>query len=466
MATDCSPTTLTFQRHRSRRVEADFDGGMITTHGGALLLREVEMRRSILARLAGCFTDGRDPGMIEFSKEELVAQRVYGLALGYEDVDDHDSLRHDSLLAMLVGRADVTGKERRHASDRGVPLASSSTLHRLEHSADGTTKTRRHYKFSYDPAAMDRLLVDLFIESYDAPPEEVVLDLDATDDPVHGKQEGRFFHGYYGHYCYLPLYIFCGDFPLCARLRRANIDACDGCIEELDAIIEQLREHWPKTRIVIRGDSGFARETILAWCEEMGLDYVIGMARNSRLEGMLEADFEELRRTGERKTFRDLDYRTVNTWSRSRRVVGKAEILGDKDNPRFVVTSLSADEVDAESLYCDRYCARGDMENRIKEQQLDLFADRTSTSLMGANQLRLYFSTFAYVLLSELRRLGLAGTDLARAYVGTIRNRLLRVGARVYVSVRRVLCRFTSAFVDKDTFRAAWAALRAPPTTA
>lgn len=466
MGTECTSTKLTFQRLRHRRVEADFDGGYITSHGGGLLLREVEKKRRIISRLAACFTDGRDPSRAEFSVEQLVGQRVFGLALGYEDIDDHDRLRHDPLLALLVGIEDVEGDARPRARDQGVPLASSSTLHRLEHCADGRVKTDRHYRFTHDTDAMDRLLVDLFIESHDEPPDEIILDLDATDDPIHGTQQGRFFHGYYGCYCYLPLYIFSGDFPLCARLRRANMDACDGCIEELDAIIEQLRQRWPTTRFVVRGDGGFARDVILTWCEDNDVDYVIGLARNGRLEAMLEPAFDALEASGAGRSYHELTYRTQHSWSRARRVVAKAEILGDKRNPRYVVTSFDTDRFDAATLYRDVYCARGEMENRIKEQQLDLFADRTSTALMQSNQLRLYFSTFAYVLISELRRLGLEGTRMARAQAGTIRNRLLTVGARIYVSVRRVLCRMTSAFVDRDIFLHVYNALRGPPVSA
>jgi len=463
MGTDCSASKLSFQRHRRRRVEADFDGGHISSFGGGLLLREVEARRGILRRLARCFADGRDPSRAEFPVEQLVAQRVYGLALGYEDVEDHDRLRHDPLLATLVGVEDVLGAERPRQRDQGVPLASSSTLHRLEHSPDGRIKTERHYRFTHDTAAMDRLLVDLFLEAHPTRPEKIILDLDATDDPLHGGQEGRFFHGYYRCYCYLPLYIFCGDFPLCARLRRSNIGADDGCLEEVDAIVEQIRAHWPEMKIVLRADSGFARDVLMSWCEENEVDFVFGMARNPRLEKLVEPAFEALGMGVRARSYHDFVYRTRDSWSCARRLVAKAEVLTDKRNPRFVVTSFGTGRIDAETLYREVYCARGEMENRIKEQQLGLFADRTSTALMRSNQLRLYFSTFAYLLLSELRRLGLAGTKMARAHAGTIRDRLLRVGARVYVSVRRVLCRMTSAYVDRSLFVQVYQALRGPP---
>ena len=463
MVTECTSKKLPFQRLGRRRVEADFDGGFISTNGGAMLLREVELLRRIISRLAACFVDRRDPELIEFSAQELVAQRVMGLALGFEDVEDHGQLRHDPMLALACGREDLVGALRRSRSDRGTPLASPATLHRLEHCADGTKKTRRHYAFSYDDDAICRLMVELFMETFDEAPDELVLDLDATDDRIHGTQEGRFFHGFYGHYCYLPLYIFCGDAPLCARLRRSNIDAASGCLEELEIIVEQLRERWPEVRITVRADSGFARDEIFTWCEEAGLEYVIGLARNDRLQAMVEPHFEALRHVDDKRSYHELRYRTQDSWSRERRVVAKTEILGTKKNPRFVVTTLTPEEADAATVYRELYCARGDMENRIKEQQLDLFADRTSTNLMRSNQLRLYFSTFAYILIAELRRLGLVGTDLARAYAGTVRRRLLTVGARVYISVRRVLCRLSSSFVGAASLRAAHARLRGPP---
>ncbi len=342
---------------------------------------------------------------------DLVAQRVYGLALGYEDLNDHDDLRKDSTLALLVGKRDLTGERRVREQDRGNPLAASSTLNRLELGIPKSAISDRYKRIAADNEAMDRLLVDLFLESYRKPPRKIWLDLDATDDPLHGQQEGRFFHGYYRCYCYLPLYIFSGEHLLCARLRTADKDASSGSVDELQRIVGQIRARWPKTRIIIRADSGFCRDAIMAWCETNDVGYVLGLARNKRLQRALGKEMEAARlaceRTGETaRCFRDFRYRTRKSWSCERRVIGKAEYLPGKANPRFVVTNLSTRDADAQHLYEDLYYARGEMENRIKEQQLGLFADRTSSATLRANQLRLYFSSFAYVLLHGLRRLG------------------------------------------------------------
>ncbi len=343
--------------------------------------------------------------------QDLVAQRVYGLALGYEDLNDHDDLRKDSTLALLVGKRDLTGERRVREQDRGNPLAASSTLNRLELGIPKSAISDRYKRIAADNEAMDRLLVDLFLESYRKPPRKIWLDLDATDDPLHGQQEGRFFHGYYRCYCYLPLYIFSGEHLLCARLRTADKDASSGSVDELQRIVGQIRARWPKTRIIIRADSGFCRDAIMAWCETNDVGYVLGLARNKRLQRALGKEMEAARlaceRTGETaRCFRDFRYRTRKSWSCERRVIGKAEYLPGKANPRFVVTNLSTRDADAQHLYEDLYYARGEMENRIKEQQLGLFADRTSSATLRANQLRLYFSSFAYVLLHGLRRLG------------------------------------------------------------
>ena len=381
----------------------------------------------------------------------LVAQRVYGLALGYEDLNDHDVLRKDSVLALLVGKPDLTGADRVREQDRGNPLAASSTLNRLELSTPECAPADRYKKIAADPDAFDRLLVDLFIESQRKPPRELWLDLDATDDPLHGHQEGRFFHGYYRGYCYLPLYIFCGEHLLCARLRPSNQDGAAGSVDELERIIAQIRGRWPKTRIVIRGDAGFCREAIMAWCETHDVRYVLGLARNKRLQRVLGEAMEEARAAHERtgqpaRRFRDFRYKTRKSWSRERRVIGKAEYLPGKANPRFVVTNLTVREASAKRLYETLYCARGEMENRIKEQQLGLFADRTSTATLRANQLRLYFSSFAYVLIQGLRRLGLAGTAHAKAQSTTIRVKLLKIGARIKITVRKVWLSFSEAY--------------------
>jgi len=441
--TECTQPELRFQGPGRREIVARFDGGDITSDAGVMLLGEVERRTGILRRFAQCFTDHRRPERIEHSAEELVKQRVLGLCLGYEDLSDHDELRLDPLLATVVGKRDPKGSKRRER-DRGTSLAGSRTLNRLELGTPGDAASHRYKRIHLDTQRVDDLLVEIFLASRDTAPEEIVLDLDATDDPLHGSQEGRFFHGYYNCYCYLPLYIFCGGHLLCARLRRSNIDGSKGSLAELQRIVPRIREAWPETRILIRADSGFCRDALMSWCEEEGLDFVLGVARNPRLENEL-APFlghaEDLCRIwGEKATlFTSFDWKTVDTWSRTRRVIGKAEWSRRGGNPRFIVTSLPCKTVqDAERIYREIYCARGDMENRIKEQQLDLFADRTSAHTMRANQLRLYMSSMAYVLMQELRRVALVGTEMAKAQCGTIRLRLLKIGARVRVTVRKI----------------------------
>lgn len=457
MNTQCTREQLQFHALGRREVIGRFDGGRITSDGGGLLLREVDRRLGLLGRLAGCFADYRNPNSVEHSVYDLVAQRVYGLALGYEDLNDHDTLRTDSTLALLVGKADVTGADRERERDRGRPLAGSSTLNRLELSRWASASGDRYKRVAADAGALDRLLVEVFLEAHAKAPREVWLDLDATDDPVHGEQEGRFFHGYYGCYCYLPLYIFCGGHLLCARLRSSNRDGAAGSVEELERIVAQIRGRWPKTRIVIRGDSGFCREGIMSWCEARGVGYVLGLARNARLHRalgreMAEAYAEHLESGRAARRFRDFRYRTRKSWSRARRVVGKAEYLPGKANPRFVVTNLPMSRAGAQHLYEKLYCVRGEMENRIKEQQLGLFADRTSTQVMQANQLRLYFSSFAYVLMHALRRLGLEGTQYAQAQCTTIRAKLLKIGARLRITARKVWLSFSEAYPYASDF--------------
>jgi hypothetical protein len=436
-------------------VVGHFDGGDITTDAGGLLLREVEQRTGIIRRFAACFRDYRDPRFTEFTVEELVAQRVYGLALGYEDLNDHDQLRSDPALAVVVGKEDVKGEERRFEQDRGKALAGKSTLNRLELTVPGVGNAYK--KISRDDAAIDRLMVDHFLESHEKAPLQIILDADATDDPLHGNQEGRFYHGYYGHYCYLPLYIFCGEFLLCARLRRSNIDASAGTVEELRRIVSQIREKWPKVRILLRGDSGFCREEIMSWCEANGVDYVLGLAKNNVLIGKIKTELEKAERkfkkTGRAvRVFKDFQYSTIDSWSRKRRVIGKAEHLAKGSNPRFVVTSLPVRQLGARYIYERTFCARGDMENRVKEQQLGLFADRTSTAMMYANQLRLYFSSVAYLLMQTLRRVGLQNTDMATAQCTTIRLKLLKIGAQVQTTVRRVWFRMAGGYPYAETF--------------
>ena len=466
MTTECTQKSFPFHPHSQREVVARFDGGAITTDGGGLLLREVERYTGIIEQFAGCFTDHRSAALIEHSVQELVGQRIYGLALGYEDLNDHDDLRRDPLLATLVGKTDPTGEDRLRERDAGKPLAGKSTLNRLELTTAEAGPATRYKKIVVDGEAVDRLIVDLFIQAHPEPPERIVLDLDATDDPLHGKQEGRFFHGYYGNYCYLPLYIFSGEFLLCARLRQANIDASAGSVDELERIVGQIRQAWPDVRIVIRADSGFAREQIMAWCEANAVHYVLGLAKNVRLNRALSKQLREARKQHEQtglpaRVFRDFTYRTRKTWSRTRRVVGKAEHLPGGPNPRYVVTSIPAAQMDARTLYEDQYCARGEMENRIKEQQLYLFADRTSTATMRANQLRLWFSSVAYLLLQALRRLGLRGTSMAKAQCETIRLKLLKIGAQVRITVRKIWVSLASGSPYAEMFQQAYDNLRA-----
>jgi hypothetical protein len=445
-------------------VVASFNGGDITSDGGGLLLRQVEQLTGIIRQFAACFTDHRNADLIEHSCEHLIAQRVYALALGYEDLIDHDDLRRDPLLAALVGKTDPTGSQRARSRDRGKALAGKSTLNRLELTPVGAEKASRYKKITCRTRAVEELLVTLFLQAHRSPPERIVLDLDATDDPIHGHQLGRFFHGYYRNYCYLPLYIFCGDHLLCARLRPSNIDAAAGAWKQLQRIITQIRQSWPEVQIIIRADSGFCRDEILSWCEANGVDYTIGLAQNSRLVAAIAAELEQAKAQFEAsqqpaRIFAELRYQTHESWSRVRRVVAKAEHLEKGANPRFVVTSLPAEQRAAQALYEHDYCGRGEMENRIKEQQLHLFADRTSAQTMRANQIRLYFSSIAYVLLESLRRLGLAGTELARAQCQTIRLKLLKIGALVRVTVRKVWVSLASSCPYAEVFRRTWANL-------
>ncbi len=458
MVTEGNAEQLEFHGLGRRSVVGGFDGGRISSDGGALLLREVEKRTGIVRSLAQCFVDHRDADAIEHSVEELVSQRVMGLALGYEDLNDHDALRCDPLLAVVVGKPDPLGANRVRAQDRGKALAGKSTLNRLELTPWNADAGSRYKKIVAKPGQLDALLVDVFLQSYAKAPKRIWLDLDATDDPLHGQQEGRFFHGYYRHYCYLPLYIFCGEHLLCARLRESNIDAAAGSVEELARIVGQIRRCWPEVEIRVRGDSGFCREELMAWCEEHGVRYVLGLAKNTRLKGALARALAQAQAsyqaTGEAaRVYEELRYRTLKSWSRERRVIGKAEYLAKGENPRFVVTDLSVEQIDAQTLYEKAYCARGDMENRIKEQQLALFADRTSTATLRANQLRLYFSSFAYVLVSALRRLGLQGTEMARAQCDTIRLKLLKIGAQIRVTVRKVWLSLSESYPYAHLFQ-------------
>jgi hypothetical protein len=468
MNTECSATQLEFHGLGRREVIGKFNGGEISSDGGGVLLREVEQRTQILSRLSQCFIDYRDPERIEHVLESLIKQRVMALALGYEDLNDHDELCRDSMLALLSDCQDITGAHRARPQDRGKALAGKSTLNRLELTPLDAGTDSRYKKVVADTEAMDALLVELFLESYEEAPAEIVLDIDATDDPVHGHQEGRFFHGYYRHYCYLPLYLFCGEQLLCARLRTADQDGAAGTVDELARIIPRIRERWPQVRIILRGDSGFCRDAILSWCEANQVDYVLGLAKNQRLRALIGAAMAQAKTqyevTGEAaRVFQDLRYRTLESWSGERRVVGKAEYMSQGENPRFIVTSIGPEEQDARTLYEVCYCGRGDMENRIKEQQLDLFADRTSTHTLQANQLRLYFASFAYVLMQTLRRLGLAGTALAKAQCDTIRLKLLKVGTQIRISVRKVWLAFAESYPYAGLFQQVLRRLQAIP---
>ena len=469
MQTDCSPGQLEFQGVGGRRVEAAFDGGRQTSDAGLLLLREVAERTGLLKRFADCFTDHRRQDLIEHTVGELVSQRVLAQVQGYEDLNDHDTLRDDPLLALASGKRDLVGAERVRRRDRGHALAGKSTLNRLERTPAHASAASRYHKVVYDGDSITSVFIDHFIDSHATPPMRIVLDLDATDDPLHGQQEGRFFHGYYRHYCYLPLYIFCGELLLWAELRRSDIDASAGSVEALETIVGRIRARWPDVEIWIRADSGFAREAIMTWCEANDVQYVLGLARNKRLVRAIGEELERMReaaqRTGEKaRCFRDLRYRTKKSWSRERRVVAKAEQLGDKANPRFVVTSLDAASYPAQDLYETLYCARGDMENRIKEQQLGMFADRTSTATMRGNQLRLWIASLAYALAQALRRIGLRGTSLARAQMSTIRVRLLKLSGLVKISVRRIRVALSSAFPLQSVFAQALRNLQAFPS--
>jgi hypothetical protein len=399
--------------------------------------------------LGSCFSDGRSPFLIKHQLPEMLSQRIYGLALGYEDLNDHEQLRSDPLLGLLAGKRELES-----------PLAGKSTLNRLELAG----RTGRYHKIGYSPEAIDKLLVELYLESHAQAPEQIVLDLDATDIPLYGHQPERFFHGYYGNYCYLPLYIFAGDQILCARLRPANQDAAAGAVQEVERIVSQVRQSWPKVNIVLRADSGFCRDELMVWCESNKVDYVFGLARNKRLVKIIGAPMNQARvlhqSTGKAaRVFTGFSYRTQKSWACARRVVAKAEHLDKGQNPRFIVTSLDPEKWSDRDLYEKFYCARGEMENRIKEQMC-LFADRLSTSQMKSNQLRLYLSALAYTLMEALRRLGLQGTAWAQAQVDTIRLKLLKIGAIVRVSVRRLLLQLSSTYPWKDLYAHAFHALR------
>lgn len=436
MPTLCTQTALEFQPLNARRVQADFNGGELTSDGGALLLREADLATGLTERLASCFDDGRDPARVRHSLLSLLRQRVHGIALGYGDVNDHETLRNDAMFHLLTGEQEFSR-----------PLAGKSTLNRLEVSAAASSHDGRYHKVAFHLDRLHGLLRALFLEAHEQAPREVTLDLDATDVELHGNQEQRFFHAYYDSYCYLPLYIFCGDHLLHAQLRPANTDASAGSVEALTPIVADIRRRWPECRIIIRADSGFCREPIMEWCEQNGVSYILGLARNNRLTGRCARQIEKARRRhlatkAPARVYTSFGYRTLKSWSCRRRVVAKCEYIAGKANPRFVVTNLLGCELASADLYERGYCPRGDAENRIGEQ-MELFADRTSCSAFAANQLRLALSAAAYALMVKVRQ-ALKGSELERARPETIRLRLLKIGARVITSTRRIVLSLAS----------------------
>ncbi|HAA32711.1 MAG TPA: IS1380 family transposase [Cyanobacteria bacterium UBA8553] len=487
-STDCIPEQFKFGRVKSRQVIVNFQGGTVTSDAGLTLIADLDQRLKITSRLAACFQDHRQANRVEHSVKSLVAQRVYGLVQGYEDLNDHEQLRHEPMFALAVGKLMGDGI-------KPVVLAGKSTLNRLEHCPETVTNRgeSRYHRIGHNTADIEKLFVEWFLESYSKPPSTIVLDLDVTDDQVHGEQEGAYFNTYYDGVCYAPLYIFCGKHLLVAKLRPSNVDPADGALEQLKRVIELIRSRWPNVGILVRGDSAYAREEIMEWCEsQVEVDYVFGLSKNSRLmtmtretqrkarvsyegtkqtvESFLETLFhpdEELKEVENLVLpcilYRSLNYQTEKSWSRLRRVVSKVEYSHTGVKIRFVVTSIPTNKVPPGELYTQRYCPRGEMENRFKEQQLELFSDRTSTHTFEGNQLRLWFSSVAYVLMNALRESCLASTDLRCAQVGTIRAKLLKLGARLLVSVRRVLVSISSGCPYQDIFATAYQCLQTLP---
>ena len=444
MRTDCNTSSLCFTRLGRQQIIADFDGGPITSDAGAILLREVDRRMNLFDRIDQIIPDPRDPELITHTQRTLVAQRIIAIACGWEDLNDHERLRIDPLMQIVTGRG----------VDDEQPLAGTATLCRLENRVSHGTCVE-----------LSKLLVELFIESFDSPPDELTLDFDATDDLVHGEQEGRFFHGFHGGYCFLPLYVFCGTRLLVAYLRPSNIDASKHSRAILKLLVTRLRQVWPEVKITMRADSGFCRWRLMRWCDRQQVDYILGVAKNRRLtdmsQGWIAKAEESFNQTHEKqRLFSEVRY-AAGTWDQERRVIVKAEHTDKGSNPRFVVTSRDGDP---QQLYDDLYCARGEMENRIKEQQLGLFADRTSCHDFVANQFRLLLSSFAYVLIEHLRRVGLTNTPLAHAQVSTIRTKLLKIGALVRTSVRRLVLHLSAAFPLAQMFRQIVTRLTAPLT--
>ena len=476
--TECSAKTYAFEQLDRRRVVADFSGGQITTDGGLILVAQVDKHYRISKRLAECFGDQREPKRVQHQLSDLIAQRLYGLVQGYADLNDHDQLRHDPMFGIAVGKL-----ESEHV--RCAPLAGKSTLNRLEQAmhVEANLSPERYVKFSLKPEAIERLLVTVFIEQMRNPPKQIILDMDVTDDPVHGTQEQGFFNGYYDHECYAPLLIFCGRHLLAAKLRPSNVDPAAGALEELQRLVAQIRAHWSEVAIIVRGDSAYSREEIMRWCEaQQNVEYVLAYASNERLRGFTwgleqraKAAYEQQRQqiastleplvaaqselcaeldavVPPQVWYQSLDYRTESSWSCSRRLVCKLTYDATGTRRHFVVTSFSTQQMSAGQLHADYYCPRGEMENRIKEHQLDLFSDRTSTHEFESNQLRLWFSSFAYALMQALRQHCLAQTELATAQCGTIRLKLLKVAAQIRISVRRVVIAINSYWTGQSLF--------------
>jgi Transposase DDE domain group 1 len=454
MPTECTADAFRFEPLDRREVVSSFDGGTMTADAGVLLLGETDRAIGLIDRFAGCFRDHRDPDLIEHSVRTLVGQRVFGIALGYEDLNDHDELRHDRVMGILAGKLDP---ERKNCA----AVAGKSTLNRLERSLPMPT---RYHKIDHDPAAIEGVFVDLFLDAHQNAPKEIICDLDATDDPMYGDQEGKFFHGYYKCHCYLPLFIFCGRHLLAAKLRTSDIDGAAGAKDEMERIITKIRKRWPKVRIILRGDSGFCRDDLMSWCEENDVDYIFGVGKTARLvtriaSELAEAEAEHRATNLPARRFNDFMWTTLDSWNRERRVIAKAEWTEGKSNPRFIVTTLSIADGFARHLYEKVYCARGEMENRLKECKNTHASGRTSTATLRANQLRLWFSAMSYVMTDSLRRLGLAETELADATSDTIRDTVLKIGALVTVSVRRIKLAMDSTCPHKETFAAAYLAI-------
>jgi len=444
-----------FQDLGERKVVADFEGGRVTSDSGALLLREIDQAKGILEHFSHCFTDMRHPDYIEHGVLELLCQRVYGLALGYEDLNDHDALCSDPLIATLVGKTDPLGLNRRRKQDIGKACAGKSTMNRLELTGDEVND--QYKKIIHDPDKIDETFLEVFISKHTKAPQALTIDLDPTDIPLFGHQEGAHYHGYYREDCYLPIYAFCGHDLLWAKLHTSDEDPAIGAFEAIQYLVTALKKKWPQVNILIRADSTFGRDNIMTWCEEHQVDYILGLTSNNRLKKKVLKGLKKARKNyyspkKNQRYFYNLRYRTKDTWSKKRRVVAKIEHLSSKPKLKFIVTSLSRKQYNAKDLYEKVYCARGDMENRIKEQQLGLFADRTSAQVKRANQLRLYFSAMAYVLMHSLREIGLKGTTLEKAQMWTIREKLLKIGAVIKISVRRVLFSLSSHHPSSNLF--------------